>query len=306
MDTNTLKMLIGSMVRHGATVFAGYLVANGFADKSQEQQIVGAVMTVAVLAWSWWQKKGHADTVAMLNLTEKRLVNQTYGKNAAKTAIAFLALSLAYPIAAKAADPAPVSPSVTAPAPASVCPPICSGFYGGVNLTGDMISANVLGQGFSGSLAGGGQNLGGQIGWRTSDGKWYFGVEASGDYTLLGNANVTGGSPPKYLFQQGIKIGASLASILNLGSQTPVSSPSIPTQLAQDVISPYVYFGAAERNWGTGFATGAGVEFALTPTTYLDTRYTYITYGSGANVSPSQSIPGENLVTVGVNWKLPF
>lgn len=42
-----------SMVRHLLTLGAGVLVTKGTIDQSTAEQLVGAVMTIGVAAWSW-------------------------------------------------------------------------------------------------------------------------------------------------------------------------------------------------------------------------------------------------------------
>lgn len=204
---------------------------------------------------------------------------------------------------AYAADlPAPV---VMAPVVAPCAPTSCTGFYVGANLTGVMTNANVVGNGINGSVAGGGQSIGGQIGYQFANGTWFFGPELDFDYTVGGTAPA-GGSAPTWLLGQYLKIGTTLTNILGIQAPT-TGSPGIPALLANAVISPYLIFGAAERSWGTGWATGAGVEFALSGHWFLDTRYTYINYGGGADETATatevSTAKSENLVTVGFNYK---
>lgn len=180
-------------------------------------------------------------------------------------------------------------------------PTSCSGFYAGVNLTGTMTNANVIGNGINGSVAAGGQSIGVQAGYQFANGAWFFGPEFDANYVVNGNPNVTGGAPSKYRVGEYLKVGTALSSLLNLPAPT-TGSPGIPAALANAVISPYVIFGAVQSGIGQGWATGAGVEFALAQNWFVDTRYIYVNYGS-ANVSATETAKTENLVTVGFNYK---
>lgn len=46
------KKILG-IVRHILTAGGGYLVGQGLIDESQAIEIVGALMTIAGLVWSW-------------------------------------------------------------------------------------------------------------------------------------------------------------------------------------------------------------------------------------------------------------
>lgn len=200
-------------------------------------------------------------------------------------------------VTARAADlpvKAPVSPLVQ-----GYCyPGSCSGFYAGVNIAGVMTNANVIGNGVNGSLAGGGQSIGVQAGYQFANGTWFFGPEIQANYVTTGNDPVAGNA--KYRVGEYLKVGTSLANLLNLGGG--VVGPVVPSALAARVISPYVILGAVQSGFGQGWATGAGVEFALAQHWFLDTRYTYVNYGS-ATVQPGVVAKSENLVTVGFNYK---
>lgn len=184
----------------------------------------------------------------------------------------------------------------------TVCTPTnCSGWYVGVNLTGAMTNANVIGNGINGSIAAGGQSIGVQGGYQFANGTWFFGPEFDANYVVNGNPNVTGGAPSKYRIGEYVKVGTALSNLLSLDSAGP--APGVPASLANSVISPYVLFGAVQSGVGQGWATGAGVEFALVKNWFADVRYTYINYGGGANVSPTETAKSENLVTAGLNYK---
>lgn len=200
------------------------------------------------------------------------------------------------PASASAAD-IPVKAAPLAPI-AACTPSNCSGFYAGVNLAGVMTSADVIGNGINGSLAGGGQSIGIQGGYQFANGTWFFGPEIHANYVVTGNQAIDGGSA-KYRVGEYVKVGTALANLLGMGG---IPSPGIPSALAASVISPYLLAGAVQSGIGQGWATGAGVEFALAQHWFLDTRYTYNNYGS-ATVAPSVVAKTENLVTIGLNYK---
>src|SRR5262249_22576553 len=151
-------------------------------------------------------------------------------------------------------------------------PTSCNGFYAGANLIGTMTNVDVIGQGIGGSFAGGGQSIGAQLGYQFTDGKFFIGAEAFGAWTINGSPTAVGGVAPTWLFGQVLKIGGSLSAILGPAPQ----GPSIPATIASQLISPYILFGAVERNWGTGWSTGAGAEFALAQNWFADVRYMYV------------------------------
>lgn len=55
--TLLLGSFAGPMVRHGATVLGGWLIASGHADETTAQQITGGVVAAAGLALSWLDKE---------------------------------------------------------------------------------------------------------------------------------------------------------------------------------------------------------------------------------------------------------
>lgn len=47
---------IASLIRHLATGLGCVLASRGYASEEQSQEIVGAVITIASIAWSAWHK----------------------------------------------------------------------------------------------------------------------------------------------------------------------------------------------------------------------------------------------------------
>ena len=60
MTYEILKPYLALLVRHGLTAMAGFLVTHGVMNESHTQEFLGAGMAAAGVAWSWWQKSGHA------------------------------------------------------------------------------------------------------------------------------------------------------------------------------------------------------------------------------------------------------
>jgi hypothetical protein len=72
MDPNGLQaMVLGLVLRHMLTGLAGTLVTLGWIGNGDQASFVtmalGILMGAASVAWSWWQKTGHAQVLATLN-----------------------------------------------------------------------------------------------------------------------------------------------------------------------------------------------------------------------------------------------
>lgn len=219
-----------------------------------------------------------------------------------RTAILGIIVALALAAPAYAADVLPIK-AAPLRAPSPCIPTACTGFYLGVNLSGAMTNADVIGNGVNGSLAAGGQSIGLQGGYQFASGGWFWGGEVQANYIVNTNSILTNGAATRYRVGEYLKVGTQLANLLSLGGAS-IAAPGVPSAFTASVISPYVLFGAVQSGIGQGWATGAGVEFAVTQNWFVDTRYTYVNYGS-ANVSvvPNVTAKTENLVTAGLNYK---
>ncbi len=321
MDVQTV---LGLIARHALTTLAGVLVAHGYLGSSGTEQFIGAGMMLAGVGWSWWQKSGQAQVADLLKkVTGHRTVEGAVAKaqltpaapvvSAAQdqatiaTAAKVLGLLFATLLVASAARPAlaadalPVkAPTLRAPSPC--IPTACTGFYLGVNLSGAMTNADVIGSGINGSLAGGGQSIGLQGGYQFASGGWFWGGEVQANYVVRANSILTNGADTRYRVGEYLKVGTALSNIFSLGGISTTQGPGVPSAFTAAVISPYVLFGAVQSGIGQGWATGAGVEFAVTQNWFVDTRYTYVNYGS-ASVAPGVVAKTENLVTAGLNYK---
>lgn len=63
MDYQTMAAML---LRNALVSAAGALVTHGVISAGQTETVVGAVMVLAGVAWSWWQKQGQANVVAEL------------------------------------------------------------------------------------------------------------------------------------------------------------------------------------------------------------------------------------------------
>lgn len=52
-----VKASLASLIRHGATAAAGYLVTQGLIQGNQTNDLIGCALFVFGIAWSWWQKR---------------------------------------------------------------------------------------------------------------------------------------------------------------------------------------------------------------------------------------------------------
>lgn len=218
--------------------------------------------------------------------------------------LVLLLLLLALP--AYAADVAQPKLKLVSSSPCSLSS--CTGFYAGFNVAGIATNANILAQGINGSIAAGGQNIGGQAGYQFWNGTWFFGPEVFAEYTYGGSAIVAPYSAPKYLFGQIVKLGAPMSTFF--GGITPANPTGLPSILTSETISPYLFMGAAERSWGTGVASGGGITFLIPTSTgsatgkwFVDARYMNIQYTGSKQASPVETVPQENIVWVGLNYK---
>lgn len=68
---NLIGLIVGGVTRHVLTGVAGSLVAMGWITGDDQQKFitmgVGIAIGAAGLAWSWWNKVGHAKLADELN-----------------------------------------------------------------------------------------------------------------------------------------------------------------------------------------------------------------------------------------------
>lgn len=193
-----------------------------------------------------------------------------------------------------------LSPVLKAPIAAKTAPDCtqldCSGWIAGVNVMGSGSNADILGSGLNNSVFAGGGLVGFDAGGQLWNGKFFGGFLASIDY----DANMSGVLPNqgRVLGMVLVQAGVGLSGIFSPSStSTPVG---IPDKIAAALVSPYFNFGAAIRQRGDAWVTGAGAEFDLSSAWLLRLDYLHLDYshgqaaaGLGGIVAPSSV---ENLV----------
>lgn len=71
---NLFRDMALSVARHGLTALAGYLFSLGIVDASGEAQVISAGLFLVGVAFSYWNKKGQAETGALL----QRILDQSH------------------------------------------------------------------------------------------------------------------------------------------------------------------------------------------------------------------------------------
>ncbi len=52
-----LSKIVGSVIRHGATIIGGWLLSEGYADQAAAEAIAGGIVASGGVAWSVAEKK---------------------------------------------------------------------------------------------------------------------------------------------------------------------------------------------------------------------------------------------------------
>jgi opacity protein-like surface antigen len=192
------------------------------------------------------------------------------------------------------------APAYTFGSPCTVSPLSCTGFYAGAFIGGVATNIDVLGSGLNNSIFAGGEVPAFNVGWQYAVNNYYFAIEAGAGYqfSTIATVGAAQGNQNGILGYQEVQAGLGLAGLL--GTQTPVP---IPSGLASQVIAPYVALGIVERPWGQGMEAGAGVKIDLTQHMLLDLRYRYITYNGAAANNGNAQFNGENIVSIGAEYK---
>jgi hypothetical protein len=84
MDPNSIQaMVLGLVVRHALTGLAGTLVTLGWIGNGDQASFVtmgtGIAIGAAGVAWSWWQKTGHASALATLDKIRRGQISKSSG-----------------------------------------------------------------------------------------------------------------------------------------------------------------------------------------------------------------------------------
>lgn len=210
-----------------------------------------------------------------------------------------LSTALLWPLAAHAADIAVKAPAASQPAVYCTLQS-CSGIYGGLDILETGGSFNVVSTGLQG-LAQNDFAMGGHLGYQFWNGSWFLAGEAGADYGIVQNGQLPGGGNTGLWDAYGLaKVGYSLASVFGL-STTGQATPTLPTQLANSLLAPYLIIGDWTRPWGSGFASGAGVEALIATNWTISVDYIHVDYNN-ANINPNVNEQTENIVKGGIDY----
>lgn len=213
-----------------------------------------------------------------------------------------IAFALVFALVSSCAGAAAADLQLKAPAAAAVpaCTVLsCSGVYVGGNVTETGGNFNVISTGLSG-LSNNSLQLGGDVGYQFWNGKWFIAGEVDAQYGIVQNGALPGGGNSALWALGGlVKVGYDISGLL--GASTQGATPTLPSSLANALISPYVILGVWDRKWGAGFASGAGVQALLAANWTISADYIHVNYNN-ANVNPIVSQQTEDLVRVAVDY----
>jgi opacity protein-like surface antigen len=216
-------------------------------------------------------------------------------------AVASLAAAFLIASPAGAADMAVKAPVYSVPS--NPCTPTsCTGFYLGAAIGGVGSNADIVGNGVNGSVFAGGGIPMAVAGYQYAKGNWFFGGEVAvgGQISTKATVNGVSGNENGLFSYQIAKVGGNLSGILGNDS-APIT---IPSTLQKSLISPYVLVGAVERQFASGWATGAGATFDISSKMFLDVKYMYVNYGPSRN--GNLQLNSENLILTGINYKFNY
>jgi hypothetical protein len=323
MEADLKTLVLGGIARHVLTGAAGFLVAAGALAPNEQNQFIGMGVGIALwaagVAWSWWQKNGHAELLTKLKRTGATagaigvalLLAASHGAFAQQAAVP------AAPAPAPAAAPAPVvTKARAAPATNWVYPYSGSGGYWGVSSLATQSSPTVDGATATGLQSFGG-SLGGVGGYRWGNGNVAIALEASfywnniGGSAVCNGANCTVSSNWSSVERVKFIVPSTLVTSLfpNLGL------PSVPTFTApagSTVTTTHFYlFGglkpddvSAAAGLATGHAwtlspgLGAGTELQLNTGAVVDIWAGYFNPAQGISIGLPQgyATPGRQLL----------
>lgn len=250
MDDNFIKMILGSALRHGATIAGGWLLREGIIDNDGATQFVAAVMMFGGIGWSLWQKYGHARLMAIL----------------AKAGLGVLAFALicnVFVASAFASDVnAPANKALTYQYPTTKC-----GLYYGVNSigsTGSVANAAVGTQQVTGAI-------GVDVGYTCPAGLGFWFVDGAFDFTNVnGSTNGLSLSGPA-MFEQRFGFGAPVDMIISaipglqsLQSAMPSLIP-LPQGVSVNTSSPYVFASVSEQDVSATLGFAQNRQWLVSP-----------------------------------------
>jgi opacity protein-like surface antigen len=172
----------------------------------------------------------------------------------------------------------------------------CSGWYIG----GQVEGAGPIATGQADLTDGVG--LGAHIGYQLWNGNWFAAAEV-GATGYIGASTFTpavGGpsvSPGSYSIDYAAHLGYGLQGLLNTG---PAATPSqgLFANLAASLLSPYAIVGGRTRQFGTGFVSGAGIEYTIGNGWNVAVEYLHVNYDTTVGNVP---IGTENDAIIKIN-----
>lgn len=183
----------------------------------------------------------------------------------------------------------------------------CSGAFVGANVAGIGTSLDVLGSGLNQSVFGGGGMIGAQAEYQLWNGKYFAAAGAMGDFSV--NTSGAPVSQNKFLGLAYVKLGIGISGVLGAPTGTGTVA-GISADLQGAMISPYGIVGAVPFGH-QGWASGAGVAFALAPLWELSLDYIHISYKSGeidnvvaAPLAITAQSNSDNIVRIGIARKI--
>lgn len=308
----TYDFVLGQL-RLALVAFLSFAGGRGWLTPSDVSAVTGILTPLAAVMlpvlWSWsanWRKKYVPNNSVMIDPAQDMrvtdsghaVVKTTDGNVAAIKVMGLVLFAMLVSLPAMAADLTTKAAPLTTIFGQPCTPTSCSGFYVGAQIGGAGTNADVIGNGVNGSVFAGGGITAFDVGYQYATGNWFAGAEAAVGYQFQTGATVQGlqGNGSGFLAYQIVKAGGNLGALL--GSAAPIS---ISPKLQDALISPYLLTGGVERAFATGWATGAGATFDISPRMFLDVKYMYVSYG------PSQKgafqLSNENLLFVGLNYK---
>jgi hypothetical protein len=196
----------------------------------------------------------------------------------------------------------PLKAAAAAPAVCTVAS--CSGFYIGGHVEGVGSNADILGSGINGSIFANGAGLGLHAGYQLWNGNFFAAGEIGGTWYTGGTSIITdvANVDPRWSVDYLAKFGYGLQGLFNSAPAPSQGPVNVIQQLNAALISPYFLVGGRTRNFGSGLATGGGVQYAIGGGWNAFAEYLHVNYEQTvtSGVAPV-SIGTENIVRAGIN-----
>jgi uncharacterized protein (DUF433 family) len=196
--------------------------------------------------------------------------------------------------------------------------PICSvtsciGGFIGMTVGNGGGNIDIIGSGVSG-LTQNGLAIGMQGGYEYFNNSIYFAPYVNVNYDIS-LSSVSNSIADKTSYGGGIRVGYSLAGIFGTVT-TQGTTPSLPTQLLNSLMTPYINVNEEKRHGQPALGTGVGVEALLAADATghsswtLNADYLHYTYNQGGNAGSSAGLTttqkDENWVGISLNRHFGF